>query len=105
MKSVKIFTLAICSFLFIFSCKKEDTYTSTGTIFAKDSTECACCGGWFINIDSDSTIYRFHGLPAEKDIDMAIDTIYPINVELDWGVAANSCNLANEIIITRIRRK
>lgn len=97
-----LFTLVLTSFM-LYSCGEEEKYVDQGTVLGTDSLDCLCCGGWFININNYT--YRFHNLPSEKDINLETDTIYPYNVELDWSEALNGCEGANEIIISRIRKK
>ena len=97
-----LFTLVLTSFM-LYSCGEEEKYVDQGTVIGIDSIDCLCCGGWHIIIGNG--LYRFYNLPSEKDIDLATDTIYPYDVELDWSESKNGCAEANEIIISRIRKK
>ena len=98
------YSLLLASIL-LYSCGEEEKYVDKGVILGIDSGYCVCCGGWFINIDN--SLYRFYNLPLEKDINLETDTIFPINVELDWSVSQNGCsnNNGKEIIISRIRKQ
>lgn len=66
-------------------CHKEDNngYKSHGKITGPDIRLCACCGGWYIDIDS--TTYEFDSLP-DKTINLQKDT-FPIYVKLDWKLS------------------
>jgi hypothetical protein len=43
---------------------------------------CACCGGWFINIDSIQ--YRFDVLPENSRLKLD-SAVFPINVKLEMN--------------------
>jgi hypothetical protein len=81
-------------------CKREpDNYESKGTIIGPDLRDCACCGGWYIKIDT--TEYEFDSLPNETDIDLLKDT-FPIKVKLDWELSDRMPCPYKWVIITRI---
>jgi hypothetical protein len=84
-------------------CKKDNTlnYKSTGKIFGPDYRMCACCGGYFIAIDS--LTYNFDSIPSNSNIDLRKDT-FPISVKLDWQLKSTGCS-KNWITIQRISRK
>jgi len=72
------------------SCTKDDTnptINSTAFITAIDLRECAspCCGGYFIEIGSET--YRFYEatLP-ENNLNLAEENL-PLEVRLDWELA------------------
>jgi hypothetical protein len=83
------------------SCEKPD-YKNTGTITGQDVTLCACCGGYFIDING--TQYRFDKstLPGNFTFE---DKQLPLNVELDWELRTEMCKDFNWINITKIRKQ
>jgi hypothetical protein len=92
-----IFSCLLCSS----ACSDtEETFQSKGVITGQDFTMCACCGGWFITINSE--IYRFDTLPADSGIILEKETM-PLAVELDWQIKPEGCP-ANRIIIQRIKK-
>lgn len=99
----KICCLAIVFISIIsFSCRDdENPFQSTGMITGPDLALCACCGGYFIEIDN--TAYRFDDLPASSNIDLS-NTVFPISVNLDWQNERN-CGGFQYIEIVRIEIK
>ena len=97
-------TFAILFLFFTFAlCKREtDNYESRGTITGPDFRDCACCGGWYIKIDT--TVYEFDSLPNSSNIDLQKDT-YPIYVKLNWQLSERLPCPDKWIIITRIRKE
>jgi hypothetical protein len=94
----------ISLFLFvIICCHKENSneYKSDGIITGADIRACACCGGWFIKIDS--ILYEFDTLPDNSDINLEKET-FPVYVKLDWQLATGYCP-GNKIIIKRIKKE
>jgi len=89
------------SLLLMTACKKENSLQSNGQITGADPRMCACCGGWFINIDNET--YRFYDLPAESDLDLT-NASFPIQVELNWNTTGNGC-MGDEIVIDELKRK
>ena len=89
-----ILSLAMCS-------KREYPYMSDGIITGQDIRMCACCGGWFITIDS--TNYLFNSLPTDSGMDLLNET-FPVSVKLDWKVTDGAC-LNNTITILRVRKE
>jgi hypothetical protein len=79
----------------------ENNYMNNGTITGVDFRECACCGGYFIDI-KDST-YRFFDLPGGSDVNLQ-NPIFPIYVKLDWAEADTVC-LGDEIKVLRIEKR
>ncbi len=67
----KIITAALLlSALSIVSCSLGgDDSMSNGTITGIDIRECACCGGFFIEIDN--VTYRFYDVPANSESESA----------------------------------
>jgi hypothetical protein len=98
MKATRILLL----FFLVIACNKEnDDYKSVGTITGADYRMCACCGGWFINIDD--AVYLFDTLPKDSNIDLATEK-FPVTVRLDWKLISNSCSGFNRITVLRIRK-
>lgn len=85
------------------SCSEEDQemgLTDAGTITGMDYRKCKCCGGWFIEINSET--YHFHELPENSNLNLNNESL-PIEVNLDWVVDENAC-LGDEIIVIRITK-
>lgn len=82
-----------------FSCEK-DKYKDTGTITGQDLTLCACCGGYFIEINGTQYRLNKNDLPGNFTF---IDTQLPLHVELDWTLKTNMCEGFNWIEISRIK--
>ena len=97
----------VASLIFIFliaiiSCSAEnELYSSSGTITGIDSRECACCGGYFIEIGE--ITYRFYNLPDNSKLNLENPT-FPIYVNLDWIKDPNAC-LGDEIIVLNIIKR
>ena len=78
--------LALCLMTGLVFCQKDNTkYQSKGLITGPDIRMCACCGGWFITIDS--TTYRFDSLPENATIDLQKVT-FPVKVLLNWSLSS-----------------
>jgi hypothetical protein len=94
------------SLIFATSCKEQNVpfptndYQSKGIITGGDPRDCACCGGWFIEIDTSR--YRFNSLPDSSGINLEKETL-PLKVKLDWKKSDHIC-LGDEIIVTRIKK-
>lgn len=84
----------------IISCEKTK-YESTATITGADLTLCACCGGYFIDIDG--TLYRFEKTELPSGFTF-IDSQLPMKVELNWEPKMQSCTKFNWIKISKIRQ-
>jgi hypothetical protein len=97
--------VGICTlFISLTFCHKEHytDYASSGIITGPDIRMCACCGGWFIQIDS--TTYEFDALPDSSDINLEKET-FPVYVKLDWQLAGTESCPANKIIIQSIKKE
>lgn len=97
--------LGVCIILFGFLyCRKEDShiYKSDGIITGPDIRMCACCGGYYIQIDT--VTYEFNSLPDNSDIDLQKET-FPLAVKLDWQLANLTGCPDPKIIIQRIRKE
>lgn len=99
---MKLFFLAFSFSLLAFSsCTKSYKYESSGVITGQDGRYCACCGGWFIEIDN--TTHRFDNIPENSNIDLENPT-YPIEVELNWKPKDVQC-MGDEIVVEEIVRR
>jgi hypothetical protein len=101
---MKIHLRTILFLLFLFTqCQKGgDNYKSEGAITGADLRDCACCGGWFINIDTAQ--YEFDSLPENSKIDL-MNEVFPVYVKLDWQFSEKPPCPDNRIIISRIIKK
>ncbi len=86
------------------NCNKDDNTTlqfeSTAKILGFDYTECACCGGWIIEINGEENDRRFSELPSNSNIDL--DNIAtPIDVQLNWSESNEYCGKG--ILIESVR--
>ncbi len=92
--------LIVVTVILISACSDEvnSDFKDMGTITGEDFRRCMCCGGWFIDINSET--YRFNKLPENSNLDLNIEE-FPIQVYLDWIADENAC-LGDEIIIERI---
>ena len=82
-------------------CQKPNAsdFQSTGIITGVDMKMCACCGGYYIQIDN--VTYEFETLPAGSNIDLQNAT-YPITVKLDWQLSTKPACPDKKIDILRI---
>jgi hypothetical protein len=87
--------ILVFSLIFAISCKKETDITSIGKITGPDMRMCACCGGWFINIDN--AVYVFDQLPPNSGIDLNTEK-FPIAVKVAWRKNTTRCTAGNEAI-------
>lgn len=103
---MKYILILIFCCLFLVSCETDnpvnqtDNYMNYGKITGEDYRMCACCGGWFITIES--KIYRFYNLPDSCGINLQQET-YPVFVELDWAVPEKPC-MGDIITVKRMRK-
>lgn len=84
----------------IFSnCQKENNNTPDGwvegRIIGLDFRRCACCGGWFIELEQDTV--RAFTLPENFEIDPQIDL--PINVLLTYENYSGPCEDFEPLIV------
>ena len=92
------------TFIIIFGficCHKDNNedYKSKGKILGPDYRECACCGGFYIQIDS--LTYEFDSIPTNSNINLQKDT-FPISVKLDWQLSDNPACPNKRISIQKI---
>lgn len=99
---LKIITFSIFLLTIISACScAQDGLKSSGIITGYDLRECACCGGFFVEIDS--TTYRFTDLPVDTKIDLS-NPEFPVKVKLDWVKDSVAC-MPDEIIVQRIEKE
>ena len=101
MKKIIAAALLIVSFSIVSCSLGGDDSMSNGTISGIDIRECACCGGFFIEIDN--ITYRFYDVPPNSKLNL-VNPTFPIYVKLDWTKDANAC-LGDEIIVSRIEER
>jgi hypothetical protein len=96
--------VGIFVFFALISCHKENAndYRSAGIITGPDIRMCACCGGWFIQIDS--ATYEFDALPDGSKINLETET-FPLSVKLDWQLSTLTGCPDSRIIIQRIKKE
>jgi len=94
---IAIFVVLIC-------CHKGNSndYKSSGIITGADFRMCACCDGWFIQIDS--TIYEFYKLPDNSKINLDTES-FPVYVKLDWQLSDLTGCPDKKITIQRIKKE
>jgi hypothetical protein len=98
---MKQIILINCFFLILLiSCGKQKEFKSEGNITGLDISMCACCGGWYIEIENNT--YRFFDLPKGSGLDLANETL-PVTVKLDW-VEMNGC-IGDEIEVSKLMKK
>ena len=98
------FTAIIVLFLLPISCKKERPYMNDAIITGADMRMCPCCGGLMITFNGESKPYTGDFKLVENGADLGItdkDT-FPIYVKVDWK--ADTTNICNHIIITRLKK-
>ena len=95
-----ILLLIIFSISIVISCEKTN-FKNTGTITGADMAMCACCGGYFIDIDGNK--YRFEKTELPSDFTFE-DKQLPFTVKLDWDLKPESCSGFNWIKISKIRK-
>ena len=94
--------LAICLIILCFVCCQKginNDYQSNGIITGPDIRMCACCGGWYIQIDGST--YEFDSLPGNSNIDLQKDS-FPILVKLDWQLSNQIACPDKRITVIRI---
>lgn len=96
--------LLICIIILGFICCNQDNnnFSSKGKITGPDIRMCACCGGWYIQIDS--LTYEFDTLPDNSNINLQKET-FPVFVKLDWQLSIKGGCPENRITIQRIMKE
>ena len=99
MKKLVPFLLTL---LLLISCEDEVSFKNSdiGSITGQDFRLCACCGGWFIEIEGETL--RIPVLPEDTDLELNGRTDFPILVQVVWEPVEDSC-LGDEIRVRRIR--
>jgi hypothetical protein len=75
---------------------------SIGTITGSDIRMCACCGGWYIQIDGIN--YEFDSLPVDSKIDLSAEK-FPVSVKIDWQLSDVPACPDKRIVIQKISRQ
>lgn len=84
------------SLIFI-NCEKEETACpglESGRIIGPDLRLCACCGGWFIEVGTDTL--RTFALPDDFKIDPLAD--FPVEVCLSYEPDTVACDIFGDLI-------
>jgi hypothetical protein len=98
----KLFLLLLMFFATsVISCEKIK-YENTGTITGADMAMCACCGGYFIDIDGNKYRFEKSELPSDFTFD---DSQLPLPVELNWELKTGVCTGFIWIKISDIKKK
>ena len=71
-----------------------------GIITEIDDRDCACCGGWLINIGKET--FRFYDIPKNSEMKLNAENL-PMEVELKWEKQENAC-MGDEINVLYIRK-
>jgi hypothetical protein len=88
-------------FLAFSACKKDNTTYDNGVVTGPDMGACACCGGYFIEINN--THYEFWTIPGDCNIDFKNAT-FPIAVKVEWKKDSIGCK-PNLITVTSLRKE
>jgi hypothetical protein len=99
MKTVLIIIFSVLATGFSLCHRENNDFRSSGLITGPDVRDCACCGGWYIEIDT--VVYEFDTLPENSGIDLVKET-FPIKVKLDWQLSERTACPYNRIDIQRI---
>src|SRR5665647_2434124 len=94
--------MLICIIIWGFtSCIQENSkdFISKGIITGPDIRMCACCGGWYIQING--LTYEFDSLPDNSNIDLQKVT-FPLSVKLDWQLSNKGGCPDKRITVQRI---
>ena len=103
MKRNLFILLLMFGMVFMAACRKEDDVVETNAkIIGADMRLCACCGGWWFDIQGDTL--RAMDLPA--DFVAQIDqNAYPISVLIRWDRENLSSCLMDELVHIKTIRK
>lgn len=103
MKTIIITFVSLVLIVFLTTCDKakKDDFAAKGVITGYDFRECICCGGWLINLNSDSTeLYTVDTRYIDKYPDnLVLDstTVFPVFIRLDYTNSAANCGQAIDI--------
>lgn len=81
--------------------KKPVSISDQGTITGYDMRMCACCGGWFIRIGTDTL--RFDQIPAGSE-SLLENPVYPLNVKVKWAIKNPRCML-DQILVFELSKR
>jgi hypothetical protein len=109
MKTTVLTFVSLVLLVFLTTCNydKKDEYMAKGVLTGYDYRMCECCGGWLINLNSDSTeMYTFDTrfidkYPANLKLDST--TVFPVFIRLDYTDSPANCGKA--IDITRFEHR
>lgn len=81
-------------------------YQTKGLILGADMRLCACCGGLFVNLNTDSTAidsntFLIDNNPADLGIDLNT-AVFPMKVHLDY--ITTDCGGIKRITVIRLRK-
>jgi hypothetical protein len=103
MKTTIITLVSLILLVLLTTCDNKDDYMAKGAIIGWDYSECMCCGGLLINLNSDSTLQDsinrryIDNVPENFKIDSI--TVFPVYIWLDYTNSDANCGQA--INITR----
>jgi hypothetical protein len=100
--NMKQFILFFAIILIAASCKKDKSDMNEAAIIGADMTMCACCGGYFIDINN--TRYRFNPDSVTSSLNLNTAT-FPLDVDLEWVSIVGPCDNFNWSTIQSIRRR
>ena len=77
-------------------CDNDGYIESNGLILGSDDSYCACCGGWYIQISTDTM--RIMDMP--DNFDTALYNLdMPVEVVLSWKQMENGCGATTKGLI------
>ena len=86
MRNVLIIFTILATAMMVGCAKEENktaTFESTGMIMGSDKGACPCCGGWILEIDNDSNLYRIEELPDGSGIEL---NEVSHSVQFNWSI-------------------
>lgn len=95
---LKILLISLVTIIIACSSSTENECPDEARVLGGDYRECMCCGGWFIEIQSDT--FRFQTLPEGSDIELDQNKM-PIDVYVEWEKVEEPC-LGDEIKLLKI---
>ena len=109
MKTTVVTIVSLVLLVLLTTCnndKKEESMVK-GVLTGYDYRMCECCGGWLINLNSDSTeMYTFDTrfidkYPANLKLDST--TVFPVFIRLDYTDSPANCGKAINITMFTFR--
>lgn len=108
-----IFFMLICFSYVNSGCKKSHDFKSPGVIVGWNEGYCVVCGGFYLNLSTDTTInahtyYVLNYAPQSSSVINELYTGYhknprPLNVFVDWQNVSDSFFLHPALFITGIK--